>query len=323
MKRFRQLRTDKKTRDKFAETSLRADDIIYPMFSVNGSRVKEEIPLFYGVNRYSPDMLAIEAGSALSRGINKILLFGTVADKVKNPAASFSASSAGPVPFTVKMVKKLFPEITVITDVCLCGYTDHGHCGFVRKGKVDNDATLPLLAAMAVAHADAGSDIVAPSAMMDGQVQAIRQALDKNGHHKVKILAYSAKYASNFYGPFRNAAKSSPAFGDRKTYQMDYRNAKQAMDEIKADIDEGADMVMVKPAMAYLDIISRAVKEFPKVPIAGYQVSGEYMMLKLAAKKGLMDEKEAFREALTAIKRAGAKYIITYYAKEAAVFLNT
>jgi porphobilinogen synthase len=251
----------------------------------------------------------------LSLGIDKILLFGVIADNEKDERGSEGTSPHSIICEAVRAVKAHFPQILVFTDVCLCEYTSHGHCGLLHNRDVDNDATLPLLAEMAYQHAVAGADFIAPSAMMDGQVGAIRQRLNTEGL-KTKILGYSAKYASAFYGPFRDAAGSAPSFGNRKTYQMDYRTKEQGLEEIAADIEEGVDWIMVKPASVYLDIIQRASVRFPNYPLVAYQVSGEYAMLKHGAKAGFFNEEQVFLESLTAIKRAGAHYIISYYAKD-------
>jgi porphobilinogen synthase len=279
------------------------------------------IPGFGGVRRHTKDTLIDAVENAMEKGIYKVLIFGVVDPVYKNENGSFGLSDYGPVEEAVSTLKRLYPGLIVMTDVCLCAYTDHGHCGIIKNGIIDNDSTLKVLSQMAVNHAKSGADFVAPSAMMDGQVGSIRKALDKAGYGVTRILAYSAKYASSFYGPFRNAANSTPAFGDRKTYQMDYRNIKQAMEEIRADLNEGADTVMVKPASHYLDVIRQARNEFKNAKIAAYQVSGEYMMIKLASGKKLMDEKQAVLESLTCIKRAGADSIITYFAQEAAQWL--
>jgi porphobilinogen synthase len=249
-------------------------------------------------------------------GIKSILLFGVIDDKEKDENGTAAYLPGNLVSAAVKAIKAQYPFLTVVTDVCLCGYTSHGHCGVIHNNEIMNDSTLPLLAQMALKHAEAGADYVAPSAMMDGQVEAIRTLLDAKGFSSTKILAYSAKYSSVFYGPFRDAAQSAPSFGDRKTYQMDYRSIGQAIGEVAADIAEGAEWVMVKPAHTYLDIIQRVKSNFPEVPLVAYQVSGEYMMIKAAAKAGYINEELAMLEALTAIKRAGADFIISYYAKD-------
>jgi porphobilinogen synthase len=322
MKHLRDKRATQKIRDKYAETRMSAADFVYPYFVTTGKNIKEAIKGFEGINRFSPDMLVKDIPGILKYGVDRVLLFGTPDESEKDETGSGAYSVTGIVPEAVRKIKKYFPKVTVITDVCMCAYTKSGHCGIVRGETVLNDETLPYLAKTALAHAKAGADIVAPSAMMDGQVAAIRKILDKNGFDNVKILAYSAKYASCLYGPFREAEKSTPSFGDRKSYQMDYRNSKEAMLEVKEDIKEGADMVMVKPAHAYLDIIRAVRAAYPKIPLAAYHVSGEYAMLKAAARAGVFDEKAAMMEVLTAIKRAGADTIITYFAVEAARFIG-
>jgi porphobilinogen synthase len=295
------------------QTTLSADDFVYPLFVRAGQGLKEPIKSMTDCFHFSPDTIAAEAAEVASLGIPAVLLFGLPAKK--DDVGSEAWAEDGVVQRSTKQIKKAAPELLVITDVCLCEYTDHGHCGVIKDGKVDNDATCELLAKMALSHAQAGADIVAPSDMMDGRVGHIREALEKNGFHDVAIMSYAAKYASAFYGPFRDAAESAPAFGDRKTYQMDAANADQAMAEIALDIEEGADIVMVKPALPYLDIIYRARRRFD-CPIAAYNVSGEYMMLNSAAAKALLDRESAMLEMLIAIKRAGADIIITYFARD-------
>ncbi len=322
MKRFRNTRTDQRTRDKYSEVSLMTDDLIYPYFIVEGKSFKQEISSLKGVYHLSIDMLLKDIEEVNSLGINKIILFGVIDNSLKDELATMAYAPDNLVAQAVQAIKNRFPELTVITDVCLCGYTDHGHCGLVVDHEIGNDNTLPFLSRMAFSHANAGADFVAPSAMMDGQVKAIRTFMDQSGLTNTGILSYSAKYASNFYGPFREAAQSSPAFGDRRTYQMDFRTIRQSLEEIQADIDEGADWVMVKPAHTYLDIIQRAKQEFPTTPLVAYQVSGEYMMIEAAAGSGYLDGSKAMIEAITAIKRAGADKIITYYAKNLARILN-
>lgn len=316
MKRLRELRKDKETRDKHSEVFFGADNFIYPYFVVEGIRVKEPIRSLYGIFHFSIDELLNDLAETISLGISRILLFGVIEDSLKDEKGTSAGTPGNLVARAVKTIKQRYPELTVITDVCLCGYTSHGHCGVISQDTVENDPTLPLLAQMALTHAQAGADFTAPSAMMDGQVESIRKLLDSNGYHQTKILSYSAKYASGFYGPFRDAAHSAPSFGDRRSYQMDYRTIFQALEEVAADIAEGADQVMVKPAHAYLDIIQRVKQNFNDVPLVAYQVSGEYMMIKAAAEAGFMDEQRAMTEVLTAIKRAGADLIITYYAKD-------
>jgi len=312
-KRFRHLRTDALTRDFHAEVKLSANDFVLPFFIVEGKQIKKEIASLHGVYHLSPDMLMQELEEPVALGINKILLFGVVEESRKDETGSFSASPENPVNIAIKLIKEHYP-ILVITDICLCAYTSHGHCGILDGEIINNDKSLEPLARMALENARAGAGIVAPSAMMDGQVWAIRQMLDTHGFNRVKILAYSAKFASGLYGPFRGAAKSKPAFGDRKTYQMDYRSASQAMDEMEADLKEGAEFLMVKPAHTYLDIINRAKTKFTEVPVVAYHVSGEYMMIKAAASAGILNEEQVVIEINTAIKRAGADWIISYYA---------
>ena len=317
MKRFREFRKDQATRDKYADVALGAKDFIYPYFVVEGEGVKEEISTMPGIYRFSIDTLVTDVKECYALGIDKVLLFGVIEDSLKDERGSLAYAEDALVCRAVRAIKAAIPEVCVITDVCLCEYTSHGHCGLLHNHDVENDATLPLLAEMAYVHAKAGADFVAPSAMMDGQIETLDKRLREAGlRDKCKILAYSAKYASAFYGPFRDAADSTPSFGDRKTYQMDYRTHDQGLEEIAADIEEGADWTMVKPAMPYLDMIARGVERFPQVPMVAYQVSGEYSMLKAAARLGYLDEQRVVYESLIAIKRAGAQYIISYYAKE-------
>lgn len=317
MKRFRTYRTTQEIRDKYADVSVNVKDFIYPYFVVEGEGVRDEISTMPGICRFSIDTLVEDVKEIYALGIDKVLLFGVIDDDLKDERGSLAYAEDALVCRAVKAIKAAQPEVCVITDVCLCEYTSHGHCGLLHNHDVENDSTLPLLAEMAYVHAKAGADFVAPSAMMDGQIEALHNRLVEAGlRDKCKILAYSAKYASAFYGPFRDAADSAPAFGDRKTYQMDYRTHDQGLEEIAADIEEGADWTMVKPAMPYLDMIARGVERFPQVPMVAYQVSGEYSMLKAAAKLGYLDEQRVVFESLIAIKRAGAQYIISYYAKE-------
>ena len=301
------------------QRSLTVDDFVYPLFVREGKGIKEPIKSMTNCFHFSPDTVIDEARQVFSLGIPAVLLFG-LPDK-KDEIGSQAWAENGVVQQAIKEIKKATPEMLVITDICLCEYTDHGHCGVINNDKVDNDATCELLARTALSHAQAGADIVAPSDMMDGRVKYIREALEENNFENVAIMSYSAKYASAFYGPFRDAAESAPAFGDRRAYQMDPANSDQAMAEIALDIEEGADIVMVKPALAFLDIIYRAKRRFD-CPIAAYNVSGEYMMLNSAAEKGLIDRNAAMREMLTSIKRAGADIIITYFAKEAAKLIG-
>lgn len=344
MKRFRQYRTTQKVRDQYADVPpIQAQDFIYPYFVEEGEGIKTEIPSMEDVYRFSIDTLLEDIEDALSLGINKVLLFGVIPEEEKDERGSAAYRADSIICKAVRAIKAKFPQVIVFTDICLCEYTSHGHCGLLYEdGKpiaydeelkalkrtgcacgvshenvvIDNDTTLPLLAEMAYQHALAGADFVAPSAMMDGQIEALRQKLDSDNRTKgTRILAYSAKYASAYYGPFRDAAGSAPGFGDRKSYQMDYRTHDQGLEEIQADIDEGTDWIMVKPALAYLDILYRASVAFPNHPLVAYQVSGEYSMLLNASRQGYFDEKRIFHESLTAIRRAGALYIISYYAK--------
>ncbi len=317
--RPRRLRRSEPLRRLVRETHLRREDLIYPMFVAPGQRVHQEIPSMPGVCRFSVDRLVSEAKEVAALGIPAVLLFGLPSHK--DETASEAAAPKGTVQQAVRQLKKQVPELLVITDVCLCGYTSHGHCGILHQKEVDNDATLEVLAQVAVSHAEAGADIVAPSDMMDGRVGAIREGLDERGFEMVPIMSYAVKYASSFYGPFRDAAESAPAFGDRRSYQMDPANAREALREAALDVEEGADILMVKPALPYLDIISQVAGEFD-LPLAAYQVSGEYAMLKAAAEKGWLDEQAVMLESLLAIKRAGAAMILTYFAKEAARVLT-
>ena len=315
MKRFRPYRASQEIRDRYADVHIAPSDFIYPYFVTEGKGIKQEIASMKGVYRFSIDQLLVDIEDLLSLGIDKVLFFGVLPGKDKDERGSAGYTPDNIISRTVRAVKSRFPQLTVFTDVCLCEYTSHGHCGLLHSEEVDNDTTLPLLAEVAYQHAVAGADFVAPSAMMDGQVEAIKNRLNQE-NLQAKILAYSAKYASAFYGPFRDAAASAPSFGDRKTYQMDFRTKNQGLDEIAADIEEGADWIMVKPAMAYLDILYRASQTFAGQPLVAYQVSGEYSMLKNGAAQGFFNEERIFFESLTAIKRAGADYIITYYAKD-------
>ena len=315
MKRFRQYRVSQQVRDEHADVSIAVSDFIYPYFVVEGDDVKTEIASMPGVYRLSIDHLLDDVAELVSLGIDKILLFGVIDDDKKDERGSEGYKSNNIVSRALLAIKERFPQTIIFTDVCLCEYTSHGHCGLLHDHDVDNDSTLPLLAEMAYQHALAGADFVAPSSMMDGQVEAIRERLNKDGL-KTQILAYSAKYASAYYGPFRDAAGSAPSFGDRKSYQMDYRTRDQGLEEIVADIEEGTDWIMVKPASVYLDILYRASQQFPEYPLVAYQVSGEYSMLKNGATQGFFNEERIFFESLIAIKRAGARFIITYYAKD-------
>ncbi len=318
--RLRSLRATEALRKENAETSLSVSELIYPMFVTLGSNIKRPIDAMPGQFQLSVDVALKQSETALKAGVDKVLLFGL--PQHKDGVGTSSKDPGEAVQTATREIKKRFPAVTVITDVCLCEYTDHGHCGIVTPdGEVDNDATLPLLADTAVSHAAAGADIVAPSAMMDGQVAAIRAGLADSGFAATKVMGYSAKYASSFYGPFREAAGSAPQFGDRRSYQMASTQSDEAMLEIQADITEGTDYIMVKPALAYLDIIRRASESFPASPLAAYNVSGEYSAIKAAAANGWLDEPRAALEALMAIKRAGADLIITYFAIDAAGWL--
>jgi porphobilinogen synthase len=301
------------------ETRMSSSQLIYPLFVKPGKGIREEISSMPGVFRLSVDQLAKEAKECMKLGVNSLILFGL--PESKDAMGSGAHIKDGIIQRAVKELKNKAPEIMVVTDVCLCEYTDHGHCGVVIDGDIDNDATLELLAKTALSHARAGADMVAPSDMMDGRVAEIRGALDENNFFNVPIMAYSVKYASSFYGPFREAADGAPQFGDRRGYQMDPANVREAFREATLDIEEGADIIMVKPAVAYLDIISKMREEFDH-PIAAYHVSGEYAMIKAAARNGWIDEQKVMAETLLSIHRAGADIIITYYAKEMAKFLN-
>jgi porphobilinogen synthase len=297
------------------ETRLHPSSLIYPLFVQEGKGIVEEISSMPGISRFSPDRLKAEIAEIASLGLCSVILFGIPEEK--DPTGSAAFDENGVVQQAIRTIKQETPEMVVVTDVCLCEYTSHGHCGVLDGEEVDNDATVDLLARMAVSHAEAGADMVAPSDMMDGRVLAIRWALDEGGFSCVPIMSYAAKFASAFYGPFREAAESTPAFGDRRSYQMDPANLREAMREIELDIDEGADIVMVKPALAYLDVIREARDTFLH-PLAAYNVSGEYAMVKAAAARGWIDEDRIVPEILTSIKRAGADLIITYFAKEMA-----
>jgi porphobilinogen synthase len=316
--RYRRLRRSESLRTIVRETSLAPSDFIAPLFVVPGAGVRQPVLSMPGVDRVSPELAAKDAKSLASLGVLSVILFGIPEEK--DAKGTSSADPEGPVCRAVRAIKAESPKTVVMTDVCLCEYTDHGHCGVIAHDTVDNDATLPILAAEALAHAKAGADVVAPSDMMDGRVGAIRAALDKSGYRDVALLAYAAKYASGFYGPFREAAESTPSFGDRRAYQMDPANVREAIKEVLSDVEEGADLVMVKPALSYLDVV-RAAKEATNVPVACYNVSGEYAMVKAAAANGWIDGKRVTLEILTSMKRAGADLILTYHAKEAAEWL--
>ena len=317
--RPRRLRKNENFRRMVRETSLSVDDMVYPLFVAEGKGVKKPINSMPGNFQMSIDYLVKEVEKTKELGVPAVLLFG-IPDK-KDEVASGAFAKDGVVQRAVRKIKEKSPDILVITDVCLCGYTSHGHCGMMEKGDVNNDTTLDVLAETALSHAKAGADMVAPSAMMDGQIGAIREALDEAGYETLPIMAYSAKYASCFYGPFREAAESAPQYGDRKSYQMDPANGDEALREMTLDVEEGADIIMVKPALPYLDIIRRAKEEFD-LPVAAYNVSGEYSMVKAAANLGWLDGEKAMMESLISIKRAGADIIITYFAQEAAKALQ-
>jgi porphobilinogen synthase len=318
--RPRRLRKSRHIREMVCETKLSVDDFVYPMFICPGRRFKEEISSMPGIFRQSIDNAIREIRQVRELGIKAILLFGI--PELKDELASEAYDEKGIVQRALREIRKRFESMVLLTDICMCGYTSHGHCGIIRGGEVDNDETLKYLAEIALSHGQAGADIVAPSDMMDGRVGVIRNALDEHGLANTGIMSYSAKYASAFYGPFREAAKSSPEFGDRREYQMDPPNVREALREIALDIDEGADIVMVKPAMSYLDVIRAAREEFD-YPLAAYNVSGEYSMVKAAGRLGWIDENLVIMEMLTSIKRAGADIIITYFAKEAARLLGS
>ena len=317
--RPRRLRADENLRRLTRETAISTDDLIYPMFVVHGHDVAIEISSMPGCYQYSVDRLVTAAKELVTLGIPGTILFGI--PDFKDTLGSEAYADDGIIQQAIRALKDAVPELLVITDVCLCEYTDHGHCGIVQHGDVLNDRTLELLAKESLSHARAGADVIAPSDMMDGRVCTIRAALDENGYESIPILAYSAKYASAFYGPFREAAESAPQFGDRRSYQMDPPNAEEALREVALDIEEGADIVMVKPALSYLDVICR-VKDRFEMPVAAYNVSGEYAMIKAAAQQGWIDEKRAALEVLTSIKRAGADMILTYFAKSVAEWLR-
>lgn len=319
MRRPRRLRKNNSIRSLVRETRLSMKDFVYPIFVVEGEKIKREIKSMPGVYHFSIDKLKEEVEEIVNCGIKSIMIFGVTKDK--DWCASSGFKDDGIVQRAIREIKKVNKELVIITDVCMCEYTDHGHCGIIdNNGYVDNDKSLKFLSKIALSHAIAGADMVAPSDMMDGRVRAIRETLDKNGYVNVGIMAYSAKYASNFYGPFREAAESAPSFGDRKTYQMDSSNYKEAMLECEYDIQEGADIIMIKPALSYLDVIKGASEIFD-VPLAAYNVSGEYSMLKLAVKKGLLKE-DVIYESIMSIKRAGANIIITYFAKDMAKYID-
>lgn len=318
--RMRRLRQNQVLRDMVAETSLHARDFIYPLFVVEGSQVRNPISSMPGISQFSIDQLMEEANRAFELGVPAVLLFGLPEYKDERGSEAYSENAL--IGRAVKALKQNVPGLLVITDVCFCEYTSHGHCGFINeKGEIDNDITLEMLAREALVHARAGADMVAPSDMMDGRIGYIREALDEAGFAGTVIMSYAAKYSSNYYGPFREAAECAPQFGDRKAYQMDWRNAAEALREVALDIDEGADIVMVKPALAYLDVL-RMVKDEFQMPTAAYNVSGEYSMIKAAGEKGWINETQVMLETLTAMKRAGADMILSYFAIDAARVLK-
>lgn len=317
--RPRRLRRSREIRDMVRETEIMVSDLVYPVFVKNGNGIKDPIPSMPGQYHYSVDTLLSEVEEMRSLGMKSILLFGLPETKDAIGSSAFDDNEA--VQRSIKEIKNKFPEMVVITDVCLCEYTDHGHCGIIKNGCVHNDSTLEILAKTALSHVKAGADFVAPSDMMDGRVAAIREILDSNGYCDSGIISYAVKYASAFYGPFREAADSAPEFGDRTGYQMDPGNSNEALREAILDIEEGADMIMVKPALPYLDILNR-VKDECLLPLAAYHVSGEYSMIKAAEERGWVDGPRIMMESLTCIKRAGAKLIFTYFAKDAAKVLN-
>lgn len=317
IKRPRRLRATKQIRDLVRDVSVSKSDLIYPMFIIDGET--EDIPSMPGIKRYSLEDLPSALADITAAGVKAVLFFGI--PKHKDETGSEAYSDNGIVQRGIQLAKKLYPELIIIADICLCEYTSHGHCGIVEHGKIINDKTLPLLANAALSCARAGADIIAPSDMMDGRVAYIRKTLDENSFEDIPIMAYSVKYSSAFYGPFRDAADSAPAFGDRKSYQMDFGRKKEAVTETQLDIDEGADIIMVKPGIPYLDIVKTISDKF-SAPLAVYHVSGEYSMIKAAAQNGWIDEKSVVIESLTAMKRAGADMLITYYALEAAKWLE-
>lgn len=319
MDRTRRLRTSEALRSMVREEHVRVDELIYPVFVIEGEDIVNPVPSMPGICQYSPDHVLEEAGRAVKLGIRAILLFGIPAHK--DEAGSGAYDENGIVPRAIQIIKERYPDLVIVADVCLCEYTSHGHCGLVKDGVILNDETLPLLAKASVAYAKAGADIIAPSDMMDKRVAAIRKALDENGFIHTPIMSYSAKFASAYYGPFRDAAHSAPGFGDRKTYQMDPANGREALREVEEDLFEGADIIIAKPAIGYMDIIKEISLNY-NVPIAAYNVSGEYSMVKAAALKGWIDEKKIVMENMVGLKRAGAKMIITYHALDVARWLK-
>lgn len=319
VQRPRRLRGSESVRRMVRETRMDKSSLIYPMFVMDGENIQEEIPSMEGQYRYSVDRMGYELEQVAKAGVGNVILFGIPA--VKDEKGSQAYAEDGIVQRALREAKRLFPELYYITDVCMCEYTSHGHCGVLCGHDVDNDATLELLSRTALSHVEAGADMVAPSDMMDGRVRAIREKLDWAGHKDIPIMSYAVKYASAFYGPFRDAADSAPAFGDRKTYQMDFHNSREGIKEALLDVEEGADIVMVKPAMSYLDMITK-VREATNVPVAAYSVSGEYAMVKAAAKNGWIDEDRIICEMAVGTYRAGAQIYLTYFAKELARFMD-
>ena len=317
--RLRRLRENAQLRELVREATLDLNDLVLPLFIRHGSGTKKPIASMPGHFQLTVDLLPEEIKAISDSGIKRILLFGI--PSIKDALGSDAYSDDGIIQTAIPIIKNIAPEMLIFSDICFCGYTDHGHCGAIKGGNVDNDETNALLAKKVVSHAKAGTDVIAPSGMMDGMVKVIRHALDEAQFQAIPILSYSAKYASSFYGPFREAAEGAPKFGDRRSYQMDYGNVNEALKECALDIAEGADMLMVKPAHAYLDVISRVKQAFPSIPLAAYHTSGEFAMIKAAAEKGWIDEKKAVLEILTAIRRAGADFIFTYYAKDMAEYL--
>jgi len=317
--RARRIRGKEVFRTMVRETSLSVNDLIYPMFSAYGTGIRKEISSMPGIYQQSIEHIVQEAQEVYGLGIPAVILFG-IPEK-KDEVGSDAYAELGIIQETIRAIKKNVPGLAVITDVCLCEYTDHGHCGIIRNGDVDNDATLELLAREALSHAQAGADMVAPSDMMDGRVMAIREILDENGFDQIPIMSYAVKYASGYYGPFREAAESTPQFGDRRSYQMDPANRLEALREAQMDVEEGADIIMVKPGLPYLDIVREVRNEF-NLPVAVYNVSGEYSMIKAAAKMGWIDEERVIMETMISFKRAGADLILTYHAREVAKLLH-
>ncbi len=319
LQRSRRLRGNPLLRQMVRETRLSKSALIAPLFVQDGRKIRQEIPAMPGQFRYSPDMLLPELEALSNAGVQQVLLFGIPAHK--DACGSSAWEENGIIPTTLRLAKREFPQLFYITDVCLCEYTSHGHCGMLDGSTVDNDRTLPLLAKTALAHAQAGADLIAPSDMMDGRILAIRSALDEHGFSQLPILSYAVKYASAFYGPFREAAGSAPSFGDRKSYQMDYHNRREGVKKAEQDLAQGADLLMVKPALSYLDVLYEISSRFP-VPTVAYSVSGEYSMIKAAAQQGWLDEDNAICETAVSCFRAGASALITYFAKELAAFLD-